>query len=397
LWRLQQGERFAEPQDVLHTGKDLAVCKEIQRPARIWAKQRKDDYRVREVNGQEEIELLVDGSRWMLRAKEAVYGYSAGLAAVDEAWKVSAAVVDEGLTPTMTEREQAQLLLVSTAHRKATALMMRRRATALEGLEDGDGDLLMEWSAPAGVETDDRDGWRLASPHWSEQRERMISKRHDAMTAGEIEDPDEPDPVQAFTAQWLNQWPRKLTIAGGPAEPLLPAGVWEQLAEPEIAPLQAGGGPVWVALEDNYGRGAAVACARSLPDGRLELDGWERGDWDSAIADAERLAAAYRVRRVLVGASLMARVPASLRALAEPHGTTETRAGLALFRDLALGGMVAHDQGTDELDQALAAAMVRETSAGLGLVAGRTPTHLVRAGVWALAGAHRPAALPAVH
>ena len=38
LWRIHQGERFGEPQDVLHTGKDVAVCKEVQRPARIWAK-----------------------------------------------------------------------------------------------------------------------------------------------------------------------------------------------------------------------------------------------------------------------------------------------------------------------------------------------------------------------
>ena len=89
LWRIHQGERFGEPQDVLHTGKDLAVCKEVQRPARIWAKAR-DEYRVREVNGQEEIELLADGSRWMLRAKEAVYGYSVSCGAADEAWKVRA-------------------------------------------------------------------------------------------------------------------------------------------------------------------------------------------------------------------------------------------------------------------------------------------------------------------
>ena len=26
LWRIEQGDRFGEPQDVLHTGKDLAVC-----------------------------------------------------------------------------------------------------------------------------------------------------------------------------------------------------------------------------------------------------------------------------------------------------------------------------------------------------------------------------------
>jgi hypothetical protein len=77
LWRIHQSDRFGEPQDVLHTGKDLAVCKEVQRPARIWAKGRPDAYRVREVNGQEEIELrcrrvALDAARqggrlWLLR------------------------------------------------------------------------------------------------------------------------------------------------------------------------------------------------------------------------------------------------------------------------------------------------------------------------------------------
>src|SRR5262245_26209649 len=111
----------------------------------------------------------------------------------------------------MAEREQPQLVLVSTAHRRATALMLGRRQVALAQLEEGDGDLLIEWSAPAGTELDDRTAWRLASPHWSERRERLVSKRHDAMQAGEIEDPDEPDPVESFRAQWLNQWPTKIT------------------------------------------------------------------------------------------------------------------------------------------------------------------------------------------
>src|SRR5262245_54206921 len=146
LWRIHQADRFGEPQDVLHTGKDLAVCKEVQRAARVWAKARTNTYKVREVNGQEEIEYLQDGSRWMLRAKEATYGYSVSLGAVDEAWKVRPHSVDEGLTPTMAEREQPQLLLVSTAHRMATSLMLGRRQAALAELETGDGDLLIEWS-----------------------------------------------------------------------------------------------------------------------------------------------------------------------------------------------------------------------------------------------------------
>ena len=101
MWRLHQGDRFGESQDVVHTGKDVAICKEVQRPARIWAKQHTDAYKVREVNGQEEIERLADGSRWMLRAKDSVYGYAASLAIVDEAWKVPPTAIDEGLAPTM--------------------------------------------------------------------------------------------------------------------------------------------------------------------------------------------------------------------------------------------------------------------------------------------------------
>ena len=105
---MQQTERFGEPQDVLHTGKDMAICKEVQRPVRAWARSRLG-CKVREANGEEEIELLENGSRWMLKAKEAVYGYSASLGVADEAWKVRAASIEEGLEPTMVEREQPQL------------------------------------------------------------------------------------------------------------------------------------------------------------------------------------------------------------------------------------------------------------------------------------------------
>ena len=63
-----------------------------------------------------------------------------------------AATVEEGLTPTMVERVQPQLWLVSTAHRLATELMLDRRRVALAGLEQGDGDLLVEWSTPQDAE-----------------------------------------------------------------------------------------------------------------------------------------------------------------------------------------------------------------------------------------------------
>ena len=389
LWRIHQGPRFGEPQDALHTGKDLGICKEVQRPARVWAKHRQTEYKVREVNGQEEIEWLADGSRWMVRAKEAVYGYSVSLAAADEAWKVRASSIDEGLTPTMVEREQPQLLLVSTAHRLATSLMLNRRLMALDSLEAGSGELLIEWSAPENADLEDRTAWRQASAHWTPRREQMIVTRLEAALAGKAEDPDEPDPIASFRAQWLNQWPRRLAEPAGATEPLLPEGVWAEQTEPGVQSE----GPVWLAVEDDYGLGAAVAAVGQLEDGRLEVDGWLRPNWDQALADVQALAEVRPVKRLLVGASLGDRVPKGVRAgLA---GAMETRLGLALFRDLVIGGVVAHDEGTHELDQAIVTAQVREAPSGLFLLA-RGPTHLVRASVWAVQAAHKPSKVPAV-
>jgi hypothetical protein len=139
LWRIEQGDRFGEPQDVLHTGKDLAVCIEVQRTARLWARPL-DDYQVREASGREAIEYLPGhGGRWILKAKGAPYGYTISGAVVDEAWNVDANHIEEGVAPTMVERVSPQMLLVSTAHRLATSLMITRRKVALEDLETGQG------------------------------------------------------------------------------------------------------------------------------------------------------------------------------------------------------------------------------------------------------------------
>jgi hypothetical protein len=388
LWRIHQEPWFGEPQDVLHTGKDLAVCKEVQRPARIWAKAQ-GAYKVREVNGQEEIEVLADGSRWMLRAKEAVYGYSVSLAAADEAWKVKTSSIEEGLEPTMVERVQPQLLLVSTAHRLATTLMLSRRQLALEGLEDGAGDLLLiEWSAPRGAALDNREAWRRASSHWSPRRERTIAKQLEAAMSNTFEDPEESDPVAWFRSQWLNEWPTKPEEVGS-TEDLLPPGLW---ADRALAGVTSSG-PVYVAMEDAWGHGSAVAVAARLDDGRLELDAWTRDDWDEAVADLDRLG--RPIRDLQVGASMMDRVPSDMAPRPRPATQTQTRAGLSLLRDLAANAAVVHDETTGELDEAFRKAQVREALSGLQLVV-FDDAHLVKAAVWALQAAHRPTPVPAV-
>jgi hypothetical protein len=390
FWRMHQRERFGEPQDVLHTGKDLEICVEVQRPARVWAKQR-PEYRVREANGRVEIELLEDGSRWKLHAKESVYGFSVSLATADEAWKVKPQVIEEGVDPTMVEREQPQLLLVSTAHRMSTSLMLGRRRVALDELETGEGFLLVEWSAPQDAAIDDPEVWRQASAQWSDRREKTVRTALASALAGTFRAEDEPDPIEGFRAQWLNQWPKRLIEPNGDVEDLLPAGVWADLADPHIGSE----GPLWVAVEDDFGLGFAVAAVGKTSDGRLEVDGWRYQDFDAAVDRVEQLAGWRPVRELRVGASFAGAMPTDIIPRPQPAASRETREGLALFRDLAFGGMIVHDE-TDELDEVMRSAQVKETQSGLVLVPQRGRSHLVKAAVWALAAAHRPAPVPAV-
>jgi hypothetical protein len=383
-WRLHQADRFGEEQTLLHTGKDLPVCKEVQRLARAWAKAR--GYPVREQNGNEQITEPISGSRWIVRGKGSVYGYPGSYVLVDEAWGVAAEVVEDGLEPTMAERVSPQLVLASTAHSKATSLFPTRRTTALAELDDPDATLLIEWSAHRDADIDDRDAWRRASPHWSPGRQRLIEKRVAAVRAGELLDPDEADPVESFRSQFLNIWPLRTT--SDPGAVLVEASMWAA----RFAQVDTGSAAAFVAVDDDYGRGAAVAAVARAADGRLELDGWLVDDWAAAFADVELLAGVREQVTLVVASSLVDQVEPRYRpTVATP---ADTRAGLALLRQMISTGHLCHDQAPDL--EVLTSVHVRETATGLTLVGG-VRADLVRAAAWALLAAHRAPPMPAIH
>jgi hypothetical protein len=396
-WRLHEGARFGEPQEVLHTGKDIAVCKDIQRPARAYARmpEWRDNYKVREQNGEIGIERLADGSRWSVRSRYAVYGYSVSVAAVDEAWKVASEVVDDGVTPTMVEREQPQLLLVSTAHRAATSLMLNRRRVALGALEDpAAGDLLVEWSVPRESPIDEPEVWRLASPHWTAQRERTVSDALERALVGEIDDVDEPDPIEAFRSQWLNQWPTQL-VRKDKGEPLL-----DDLSQwTEATSSVDGFGPAVVGVEDWFGKGAAVAVVRDAGGGQWIAAGWEFPRRPDAFARVAELVEQVPGSRVVVGATLVDEPALADLPIAELLTATgpRTRAGLALLRELVAGGRLIHDPADgDELDDQFRGARVQRLSSGLSLVGGAR-ADLLRAVGWAVTVACAAEPIAAVH
>jgi hypothetical protein len=201
LWRLEHAGLFGEPQLAVHCGRDLAIVREIQRGAWRWAEQR--DWRVVRAIGRESIE---NGEhRWLARSVDGVYGYDVTLGYVDEAWSVAAEVVTEGVEPATLERVSPQVVLTSTAHRRATSLMPSRIGDALD-VDDGTT-LLLLWAAPDGADLGDEVTWRLASPHWSADRARLLASKWAAAQRGDADrDLDDPDPVAGFASQYLNRW-----------------------------------------------------------------------------------------------------------------------------------------------------------------------------------------------
>ena len=254
----------------------------------------------------------------MLHAKESVYGFSVSLATVDEAWKVKPQVIEEGVDPTMVEREQPQLLLVSTAHRMSTSLMLGRRAVALEGARGRGRDPADRVVGAAG-RADRRPGGVAAGvgalvAAAGADRSGTGSA---AALAGTLRAEDEPDPIESFRAQWLNQWPQKPLETRGDVEDLLPAGA---LGRPGRGRMFAPTGP-------SVGGGRGRLRARRRRRRRRENRRWPpraatAGCTTTGTTPSPRCNCWRRGGRsgeLIVGASLLERMPP------RPDPTAETR------------------------------------------------------------------------
>ena len=373
LWRMAHTDLFGEPQLVLHTGSDVAICREIQRGAWRWCEE-VAGWSVSRANGKEALETP-DGDRWLVRAKGAVYGYDVCLGIVDEGWDVAPDVVSEGLEPAILERSSPQLHLTSTAHRRATSLMRSRLQVALTG-EDPDT-LLLLWAAPAGADPGDPEVWRAASPHWTEDRRRMIADKYAKALAGEA-DPqaDDPDPMAGFEAQYLNRWQlRPAKVEKG--DPVVSVDDWSALAvEPPT------GAPHAAAVESWFGDGVALALAWRVA-GRAVVsvrDLPELGDVAPALAEA-----GYR-GKVKVGASLME--DPALAGVRAVKGTGRVGASVAELRRLIDEDVVRHDGGELLTEQVLAA----RTAPGADgpRMVSNGAADAVKAALWAATDCRRP-------
>jgi hypothetical protein len=368
VWRIEQAARFGELQVVLHTGKDLPVCRYVQRPARSWARRHKHEgYDAREGNGREAV-TTPDGSEWLVRGRDSVYGYSVSMGLVDEAWDVAPEIVDDGLEPTMVSRVNPQLGLLSTAHRAATSLFPKRREQAIREAGAPDDTLILEWSAHPAADLDDRSEWRAASPRWNARREKAVSAALDRARQSPDRDPLEADPLESFRAQWLNIWPTVSTRVTLRDSPLVEQVVWAELTDLTVRrPAR-----LVVAVDDRAGRGGATSAAGLTVDGRILVWGMLHPSRRAALTWADMLDPVM----LLIGPGLKADAPRG-----RVVNAAEGAAALAKLRDLIGDRQLVHDGGT-ELAGQVCGLRVREAAGGL---VPTTPgaSDLVRCAAWA--------------
>jgi hypothetical protein len=378
-WRSEQGEWFGEPQLVMHTADTLRHALDVWQLGIPRALEH--GWTVRRAQGSEAIEKT-GGGLWVVRSQTAVVGSAVSLGLADEAHGIKLGTITENLSPTLVEKRQAQMMLVSTAHSQCTDLMPTYRLQATGDLADPRRLLIVEWSADPGLELGDPVAARQASPHWSKPRELDIGEA----VLRALGTPADHELRVGVDCQWYNRWPS--LASRGLGELLLGDGVWASCAG-SVAATQPG----WVAIEDNFGKGAAVAFVAS--DGeRFEVDGLMCETWGEAVVWARKYLEASPQSRLLVGASMVRTVPADMPGRMQKAGGAETRRGLAVLRSMVEARSVVHDH-TPELDLQIAGARVRPATDGMVLVSeGRQD--LLRAALWALWFAQQPAPVPSI-
>lgn len=317
--------------------------------------------------------------RWLVSPVAATHGYTVNLAVLDEAWSLNAQHVRDHVEPTQLRAAHPQLLVTSTAHQDATVYVLDLRAEAMAALDEPADLLIVEWSVPEdAVDLADRNLWRMASPAWTAQRERMLEQKLAK------------DPL-TFVTQYLNRWPKPRTAE---AEDLL--------VDPDVLAAASGRGPMGYAdpvlvIEDAFGTSACVAIAEQDSDGVVRVTGMLTDTrvqaWDYAdafLADPHLVGG-----RVLVGASLVVDPRCDqLAVTAEPRGGLEVRRALPLFRSLLREGRLVIDDDAPDLTHQLLTARVTRTSSGVTLAHRWQRVDLARAAMWAAAEAAQPGGGP---
>jgi hypothetical protein len=222
------------------------------------------------------------------------------------------------------------MLITSTAHTRATALMRRRIGQARGQLDDPSDTLLLLWAAPADADPADPAAWRDASPHWDAGRATLTADAWRDVVWGEaVPDPDEPDLLEGFRAQYLNVWP---DMSVGRVQGLVDGAVGLGSQTPAVGAVAA------VGVEAERGQPPVVAVVRRDGSGRLVVSVVQA----VSVADAGRLCGELGVAPQ-VGASLLHDPVWQELGAVKCQGTARDLGGV--FRQLVGDGVLFHDGG----------------------------------------------------
>jgi hypothetical protein len=376
---LHNAELFGETQTILHVANRRQTAMEVMRPAGLWATNRYGKRSVKWGNMESGIEIP-SGDRWLIHAanESAGVGYSVSMAFVDEAWKVRRDVVDDAIAPTMAERIQPQLYLVSTAGDSTSDLMTVYRSRALDQLTDPQpgSTLLLEWSAPPDADPAEPSTWQWASPEWNEKREKFLRQQW-----ANIEE-------AAWRREWLNQWVTR-------ADHWLRDSVWASTTDPELQLPETG---QWtVAVEADFdGMGHAVAVAGLDTEGNVVL----RVTTHRTIREVDERLTELRNQHpqmyVMVTPGYVDRITNKIDTLV---GQREAAAATQNFLDLFDRKAIRHT-GDLVLQEHIAASTISKRQGGWVLTApmGKSGVYAARAAMFATWQASKtPKPVPVIH
>lgn len=344
LWRLIFAPKlFEEQQLIVHSASTLKIAKEPMRYATRWV-EKQDNLKVVRNNNSPGVEDIDEDHRWMVVPSDKTAGLDTCMGILDEAWFIKPEVVDDDLEPSLLERISPQLLLISTAHRRATSLMRNRISSALAG-EEIERVLILLWCAMPGDDPGDPETHRKASAHWTKDRAEYVARKYAKALAGEIDpEADDLDPMEGFKAQYLNIWPLKKRPSVG--DPVIEAEPWAKLVTAvTISPPDA------VAVEAWFERGVAVAEAWRATDGHVTVRVTDFANLD----DVARHVATLQLRRpVIVGTSLMDHPAWRANRVRTESASATTVAQVGELQRVLREGTLRHDGSPTLTEQVLA-------------------------------------------
>jgi hypothetical protein len=371
MFRVDSPALFGETPNVFIASTTMRLASEVMRPAALWA-DGQPGWRAYRGAQNPHIEAP-SGGRWLVGAVDASHSFTVGMPITDEAWGIEAETVADHMEPTMLAAVRPQFLVTSTAHPEATTYVPDLRAQAMSELVDPDHTLIVEWSVDRAFDDVLDEGlWRVASPRWTAQRERLLRAK---VASGKV------SPV-SFRAQYLNQWPDRADVVA--RAHLADAALY---ARAQGVGATGRGEPVVVALEDVAGGEQGAVAVAEVRDEHVHLSGevfpTRRQAWD--YVDALSASLVDGDVRVLIGASLVSDPRAeTLTVPVELRGARETKTGIGLYRSFLRDGVVVHDVECPGLTSQMLAALIT-SSASTGARFDDAERHdLATAAVWAV-------------